>query len=359
MEGTSGVTTATANSYTFSTDGRNADLRSNQSAQGAVNADTRLNVSSYGGLSTNLTTAATGNTGDAGVAGAAAMTGVFMQNTGPVSIYAHTHIEAPDAELGDITSSVQAIGNSQGFGQTYASSGVRVNQTNEAEVKSDGGGSVGLTTGSTVFAATTTANNVTSAGSQSAAERMIINQRNNAGLTQAAQFTAFGNSYLATTAATASGNNVSATNDGPLLDVTNDQDNEAYLRAQAESSSYLFSNSHVSAYGVGNSLLAGDLNGELVLDNTQVNNGGGVEAVASFTGDQGYDATSSATAMGNAATGYACSSCYGMSVESRQTNNADVGASNTVTINGYARSVNGVATAVGNSATYYMSKPDS
>lgn len=352
-----GVTAATANGYSFATDGWNVDLRSNQSAQGDVGADGRLNVSSYGGRSTSLTTAATGNTSDVGVTGAAALTGVFTQTTAPVSILANTHLEAPDAEMGDITSSVQAVGNSQGLDQSYASSGVRVNQTNAAEVKSDGGANVGLTTGSSVFAATTTANNVTSKGSQSAAERMIINQRNTAGLTQAAEFTAFGNSYLATTAATASGNNVSATNDGPMLDVANSQDNAAYLRAQAESSSYMFSNSHVTAYGVGNSLLASDLNGHLVLDNAQVNNGGGVEAVASFTGDQGYDATSSATAMGNAAAGYACSSCSGMSAESRQVNNADVGASNTVTINGYARSVNGVATAVGNNATYYTTKP--
>ncbi len=358
-QSTTATTTATANSYTGSSDGRNVDIRSNQTTMGDVNADTRLNVASYGGPSTTLSTAATGNTGDSSIAGGATMTGVFTQNTDPVSIYGHSHIEAPDAEMGDVSASVQAVGNSQGLGQSYAASGVRVNQTNNAQVESDGGGVIGHTTGTSVFAATTTANNVTSTGSYSAAERMIITQRNYAGVTQAAQFTAFGNSYLATTAATASGNNVTATNDGPLLDVTNDQYNQSYMRAQAENSSYLFSDTNVSALSVGNSMLAGDLNGQLVLDNAQVNDGGGVEAVASFTGYQGYDATSSATAMGNSATGYACSTCYGMSVESRQTNNVDVGATNTVTVNGYARSVNGVATAVGNSATYYMSKSGS
>lgn len=359
LESTTAVTTATGNAYAFGTDGANADVRSNQTLQGDVSADTRLDVGLYGGPSTSLTTAATGNTGDASVSGAASMTGVFTQNTGPVTIYGHSHIEVPDAEMGDVNATVQAIGNSQGFAPSYASTGVRVNQTNTAEVSSDGGGVIGHTTGTSVFAATTTANNVTSTGSMSAAERMIVNQRNASGVTQAAQFTAFGNSYLATTAATASGNNVSTVNDGPLLDLTNSQTNEAYTRAQAENSSYLFSNTHVSAYALGNSVLAGDLNGELVLDNTQVNDGGGVESVAAFTGSQGYDATVSSTAMGNAATGYACGQCSGMDVESRQTNNVDVGASSTVTVNGYARSVNGVATAVGNTATYYMTRPGS
>lgn len=324
-----------------------------------MTADTRLNAASNAGVAVNLATTATGNTGDSNAAGAAAMTGVFTQNTGAVAIYGHSHIEAPNATAGDVTSSTQAIGNSQGFGISYAASGVRVNQTNNATVTADGGGVIGETTGSTVIAGAAAANNVTNSGALSAAERMIVTQRNNAALTQASQFTAFGSSYLATTSATATGNNISATNQGPLLDVTADQNNQAYVRAQAENSSYLYSAPQVSAYGVGNSVLAGDLNGQLVLDNAQVNDGGGIESVASFTGGQGYDPTVSSTAVGNAATGYACGDCGGMSIESRQVNNVDVGATSTTTITGYARRVNGVATAVGNTATYYVNRPGS
>jgi len=358
-ESTTGTTTSTGNAYTGSTDGRNVDIRSNQTLQGAVTADTRLNAASNAGVAVNLATTATGNTGDSNAAGAAAMTGVFTQNTGAVAIYGHSHIEAPNATAGDVTSSTQAIGNSQGFGISYAASGVRVNQTNNATVTADGGGVIGETTGSTVIAGAAAANNVTNSGALSAAERMIVTQRNNAALTQASQFTAFGSSYLATTSATATGNNISATNQGPLLDVTADQNNQAYVRAQAENSSYLYSAPQVSAYGVGNSVLAGDLNGQLVLDNAQVNDGGGIESVASFTGGQGYDPTVSSTAVGNAATGYACGDCGGMSIESRQVNNVDVGATSTTTITGYARRVNGVATAVGNTATYYVNRPGS
>jgi hypothetical protein len=62
--------------------------------------------------------------------------------------------------------------------------------------------------------------------------------------------------------------------------------------------------------------------------------------------------------MGNSATGYACSSCGGtVGITSRQVNSGDVNATSTVNITGSGRSVAGVATAVGNSATYYSSRP--
>ena len=75
----------------------------------------------------------------------------------------------------------------------------------------------------------------------------------------------------------------------------------------------------------------------------------------------GYDLSSNATAMGNAVTGYACSSCGGvMNVTSSQSNTADVGASAGIPYGGVAgaiRSATSTATAVGNTATFYVSKP--
>jgi len=358
-ETTTGVSTATGNGYTAGVDSGDVDMRSNQTLQGDVAADTALNVTANAGLSTRLTTAATGNAGEAAIV-SGVMTGVYNQTTGPVAIYGHSHTEAPDAQAGDISVDTRAIGNSQGIAATAGATGVRVNQTNEAFVNSDGGGVVGQTTGTANFAATTAANNVGVVGAGGAGQRVVVNQNNIAANTQAGQFTAFGSSYLAATQATATGNNVSATNDGPILDVTSSQANSAYVRAQGESTSYLFSSGSASAQGVGNSLLAGDIGGELILDNTQFNDGGGIEAVASYAGTQGYDAQSSATAIGNSATGYACAECDGRIVASnRQTNTVDVGATSTTTIDGYARSAVGVATAVGNSGSFYSTRPGS
>lgn len=355
-DATTGSSTATGNAFSVSQDTGSLDVRSNQNLQANVSADMALNVEVNSGHSTVLTTAATGNTGDAGIFNGV-HTGVYNQTTGAVNVTGHSHIEAPNGETADLSSSVQSIGNSQGIGTSYATAGVRVNQTNEATVTTDGGGVYGALYGTGTFSAATSANNVT-AGGIGAAERMIINQRNNAGLTQAAQFTAFGQAYVAATSATATGNNISAGNEGPLLDITTDQANQAYVRAQAESSAAAFGSGSAIAYGVGNTTLAGNFGEEVVIDNTQLNDGGGVESIASFTGGDGYDGSGSSTAIGNAATGYACSDCGGrMSVSNRQVNNTEVGSTTNVTLTGTVRSATGVATAIGNTASYYVSRP--
>lgn len=116
-----------------------------------------------------------------------------------------------------------------------------------------------------------------------------------------------------------------------------------------------------SANGVGNSLVAGNFGGDLTLNNNQTNSGGGVEVFSSFsgTGGIGYDASSSAIAMGNAVTGYACATCVNrMAITNRQNNSTGVAATSTVTMTGANRQVNGVSTAMGNTATFYVSQPN-
>jgi len=354
-EATSGQTAATANAFSAGADGVDLDMRTNQTAQGAVSADTRLDVAVHSGANTDLETLATGNGGDATVSGAT-LTSVFNQTTGPTTITAHSHIEAPEAGVGDLAATVTAQGNRQAIGLTTAAVGGLVHQNNAATVTSDGGGIYGEVTGTARFAATTEANSLTSSGDGGSAQRYIIQQRNTADLTQAAQFTAFGSAAGAQTSASATGNLTNAYNEGGLLDVSNSQINQAYVRAQGESSAYLFGSASTDATAIGNNLLAGEIGDEIVLDSVQLNSGGGVEAVASFEGNSGYDASATATAMGNSAVGYACSECNGrMSVSNDQTNEVDVGAGAQTTVAAYGRSVSGTATAVGNSGTYYVS----
>ncbi len=133
------------------------------------------------------------------------------------------------------------------------------------------------------------------------------------------------------------------------------QYNTAYVRAQAEESSYHFGGAQATAYGVGNSAMAGNSNGPgLVLDNVQVNDGGGVEVIASFEGQRWLtDAGASATAIGNAVSGYACNLCSGtMNATNSQSNNVDVSARSTVNVRSSGRAVVGVSTATGNNATF-------
>ena len=356
-EATTAVTTATGAAFNGSAEGVTLDVRANQNLQANVTADTRLDAAVSSGAVTALSTTATGVTSESNIYDGT-LSGVYNQQTGPGRIYSHSHVEAPGADVGDVTASTQAIGASQGFGASSSAVGARVNQTNQADVVADGGGTYGYVDGAATFVGAATGTSVTSSGGYGSAERYIINQTNSAAMTQASQFTAHGNAYLSTTSATATGDNIHLYNEGGLLDVTSDQHNQAYVRAQTGASAYQFGSAASIAYGVGNSFLAGNLGSETVIDAVQLNDGGGVEVVADFTGAEGYDASANATAIGNAATGYVCSDCDGRLVAtSQQVNNADVGASTSVTVSGYARSATGVATAVGNTATYYVSRP--
>lgn len=354
---TSATTGATANSFEAASDRQNVDMRSNQYANGGVATNTRLNVAGYSGDATNLSTVSTGNSGNAQVTGAT-MTGVYSQFTAAQPISSISHIEAPDAEGGDVTATSQALGNTQSLGVSYGTAGLRVNQSNAAQVTSDGGGVYGVVWGKAKYDAATIANNVSYNGDSGSGAAIAVWQNNTATLGQATQFTAFGQVQDGQTTATITGNNVSAVNNGFVLDANIQQTNQAYQRAQAWTSAYNFGAVAATASGVGNSALVGDIGGEVVIDATQINEVGGVEAEAQTVGQDGYDGQATATATGNAITGYACADCNGrMTVNASQTNSADVGASATTTMNGSVRSATGVATAVGNTATYYLSRP--
>ena len=353
-DGFSASTIAPANSALISVQNTDASMTSNQENSGEVLAHGVVNVATHGGANSNFTTTAVGNAGTA-AADNGTLTGRATQlNTGPVT--ARSQLEAHEAELNDMSMSTLAQGNSQGLTLINGAMGVRVSQGNTANVLADGGAIAGAITGTASVAGTATGNNISLSGTQQSAAR-VITEQSNAGITQASKFTAYGSSYLSSTTASASGNNLSATNEGPLLDVASSQYNAAYVRGQAEATAYQFSAAQVGAHGVGNSALVGNNGPEVVLDNIQTNEGGGVEVLATFEGHDGYDAVASSTAMGNAVTGYACSQCSGqMTIKNNQVNSAEIGARTSI-IAGSSRSVSGITTATGNNASFYVSSP--
>ncbi|MDB5433219.1 MAG: hypothetical protein JWP35_4335 [Caulobacter sp.] len=360
-DSTTAVTTATGNGSLGAVENGSAHVVSSQTLSGSVTAQTRLNVSGSPGDATVLSTAATGNSGDAGVTNGA-LTGTFTQSVtqapAGTGLTARAQIEGEFAQGGDVSESTQAIANSQGFGLTASTSNVAITQSNTADLIADGGAIMQYVSGTGVVSAATVGNNVTAVGVDASSMTYSATQTNTGSLTQASKFTAYGTSQETVTSATASANNVNSSNEGPLLDATVSQTNASYVRAQAEETSFEFGSASTTAYGVGNTSLAGNFGPELHFDNNQINSGGGIESVASFSGDTGYDAYSSSTAMGNATTGYSCSQCTGtMSVTNHQTNSADVGASNTIALTGGARNVTGVSTAVGNNGSFYVSAP--
>ena len=328
-----------------------------QQVYGQIQGVSVLNAAGTMGQKTTISTSATGNSADTGMLGGP-LTAVANQYAGPAGVLARGQTEAAEGGAAEFNDTTQAVGNSFIMGLTNASAGVRLSQTTEGGALADGGAIVGQVTGNALVSAQTVGNNATLTGTEGSAFRAVIDQTSRGSVLQGSKFTAFGDSYVSTTAASASANNLHATTQGGLLDVNNHQNNRSYVRAQAEETSAYFSAGTANAYGVGNSLLAGALGPEVTIYNEQVNSEGGVEATASFGGGTGYDGVASATAMGNAATGYACSECTAkLKADNYQTNSSDVAAIARTTIGGPSRSAIGSAAAVGNNASYYVSAP--
>lgn len=358
-EGVSAETSATGNNLIGSTEGADLNITSNQTMAGSTIASTTVNVTTDMGETSQINTSAIGNAVEAGTT-QGTMVGVYTQiATAAPQVTASGMLEAETASAADVGLATTATVNSVSLGLTNGSAGVLVNQTSAASVLADGGAIVGYVSGTADVSGMASGNSVSLVGTDSSAARAIVYQSNTAALTQASQFTAYGNAQTAATSATASGNVIAAVNEGVLLDLTSTQSNQSYVRAQAEGSSYEFGEGTATAYAVGNSTLAGNAGEAVVLENVQLNTGGGVEAIAGFSGTDGYDGYARATAVGNDVTGYACAACYGqMTIDSRQTNSADVGATSTTTI-GSGRLINSTATAVGNNASFYVTRPGS
>jgi hypothetical protein len=355
-EGFSATTTAAANSTFISAQRSDATVTSNQESYAPVLAHGLVNVGSYGGAGSNITTTAAGNAGTVAAVESTVSTRSTQLNTAEVT--ARGQLDGENAQFDDVSISTLASGNTQGLTLINGAMGARISQGNTADTLADGNAIATYVSGAAAVAGTATGNNITLSGSEQSAAR-VITEQSSTGSTQSSKYALYGNAQLSSTVATASANNLSATNEGPLLDVTASQYNAGYVRAQAEAASYEFGAAQVGAHGVGNSALVGNYGQEVVLDNTQTNEGGGVEVIANLEGDTGYDAVASSTAMGNAVTGYACSDCSGkMTVNNNQTNSADIGARTTVSVTNSGRSIVGISTATGNNASFYVSSPN-
>jgi hypothetical protein len=362
IDGVTGAAIASGTGLGVTFNGADGAMTADQLNNGAIDGHTTVNAVIAGGgqasmgESSSVTTSAVGNSGTA--TAAYGTLSAFMVQTNYGSVTARSQIEGETAQAGDVVETSLAAGNSQGLLLVNGALGARVSQNNQADVAADGGAVLQYVAGTAIVAGTAAGNNIDLTGANGSAARVITDQNNGAANVTATKFAAYGNSYLTTTAATASGNNLNAANEGTLLDVASHQYNTAYVRAQAEETSYQFGGAQATAYGVGNSAMASNANGPgLVLDNVQVNDGGGVEVIASFEGNNGYDAGASATAIGNAVSGYVCNQCSGtMSATNSQSNNVDVSARSTVTV-GSGRSVVGISSATGNNATFSVTSP--
>jgi hypothetical protein len=356
---TTAFTTSTANSFVGSVVTGTLNVQSTQQDSGPVAASTTINVAASPGPVISSFTAATGNSGSSMVLGGAGLTGSFLQTaTGP-TVGAESQIFAANATTADASLTVQAVANSQEFGAEHGAIQASVTQSTSSTTAANGGVVFGNVTDQGAFTAIGAGNNLTSVGQAGSFGDVAVNQTNTGQVTQGAMFANFGQSEVTATSAIAAGNNANITNTEGDLIVSSAQDNQSFVHGQAVETSFEYGGAAVSAEAVGNSMVAGEAGPSLALSNVQLNGVAGVESSASFEGNTGFDASVNATATGNAAAGFACSVCGGVvNVANSQTNLGDVGASTQLGVTGSARSVRGVATAVGNTASFYVSQPN-
>lgn len=152
-------------------------------------------------------------------------------------------------------------------------------------------------------------------------------------------------------------NQATLQNQGGSLVVASDQSNAANVRSAVRVAAYDYGAATAYANGAGNVLNAINNDVYLKIDNAQVNSGG-VEVVSTFAGHNGYDVMVGADAVGNQVTGAVCSTCPAeMVVNNDQTNSGNISAQTNAQVTGTGRSIVGGANAVGNAATFYVSRP--
>jgi len=354
---TTAVTTATGNALSGAVEGGTLTLTSSQTMQGDATAQTTLNIDGENGQATILTEAVA-NTGDAGAYGAD-MTAAVTQTTGAVDVTADTTVNGSTAYLyGGAAISSTAIVNSQAFGVSDEGTAVMdVSQSSAATAVAETEAVVQYLPETAIFSSATTSNNVSTSGTNGTSQELAVDQTATGTVTQATTFVSAANAWMLEGSAAAVGNNVAATNEHGALETDTVQSNTTTVLADSIVLSYDYGLASAQAMGVGNSNLSGNAGQYVDIDNAQFNSGG-VEASASFQGNGGYDSYANSTAIGNAVTGYACAECQGtLRANSSQVNTGGVSATSTVSITGSGRAVVGNATAVGNSATFWVSSP--
>jgi len=166
-----------------------------------------------------------------------------------------------------------------------------------------------------------------------------------------------GNAWDLAARARATANQAVLYNEGGAVVTASDQRNSSFVRSSALTTAYDYGRAEAYARGAANDLTVGNNDIYVEIDNTQFNTGG-VDVVATFSGTNGYDVSVGADAVGNSVTGYACSQCDGyLEAANTQTNTGNVSAVANTTVAGSNRSVITGANAVGNAASFYVSRP--
>ncbi|MGV8929205.1 MAG: holdfast anchor protein HfaD [Brevundimonas sp.] len=350
-------TSAQGNSASGSVENGSITVQSEQDMRGdpVARTDVTLGGDTWGAV--NATTQAGGNYLAVSAYSADLTVDATQSNTGDL-VSATTEIGDSDARLhGGVTVNASAISNTVALaGEASVVQGT-IDQSSSAVVRSFGRIQSQYIPSPGRVTSEATVNAIAVNSDQTSGQDLSIIQRSTGDFVEAEASSNAGNAWDLAARARASGNQAVLYNQEGSVVTASDQHNTSFVRASALTTAYDFGEARAEARGVANELSVGNNDTYVEIDNTQFNSGG-VDVSATFSGTNGYDAYVGADAVGNSVTGYACSTCEGyLEARNDQTNSGDVSAVANTTVAGSGRAVISGANAVGNSASFYVSRP--
>lgn len=335
------------------------DLSSQQTMRGNTRATTTLTLTGDTEGPVNAETQARGNYLAAGAYGAD-LTIDASQTVDPSEVTASSVITGSSARLiGGASVGVTAIANTTAIGASGSQVEGTVIQNSAAGVRAENFAGTRYIPETGEFISQSIGNAVAVNSGLASSQNLVLRQRQSGDAVTASTSANSGNAWDLAGRARATGNQIVSYNQGGSVVAVTDQSNLSQIQTASRVTSYDFGAATANAAGTGNEVSIGNNDRYLEIDNAQVNSGG-VEVSSTFEGTNGYDVYVASSAVGNAVTGYACSECDGyMDITNSQTNSGNVAATASTTIRGTGRSVATSATATGNSATFYVSRPGS
>jgi hypothetical protein len=331
-------------------------VRSDQVMEGSARATTDLTLGGDTVGTVNATTQAGSNYLTVGAYDADMDVDATQSNTGG-EVVANTTVGDDGARLlGGAAVGSSAISNTVALGGEGARVTGSIDQSSDATVRAGVLAETQYIPAEAAFETQAIANAIAVSSTAASSQDLSVRQRSSGDFVEADTSANAGNAWDLAGRARAAGNQAILYNSGGSVVAASDQANSAQVRASALATAYDYGRAEARARGAGNELSVGNNDVYVEIDSTQFNSGG-VDATATFSGTNGYDAYVGAEAVGNAVTGYACSECEGRLIaNSSQTNDGDVSATANTSVAGSGRAVITGANAVGNAASFYVSR---
>jgi hypothetical protein len=350
-------TSAQGNSASGTVENDSIRVQSSQDMRGSARANTDLTLGGDTVGAINATTQAGGNSLAAGAYDADLDVDATQSNTGG-EVVANTTVGDDTARLlGGAAVGSSAVSNTVALGGEAARVTGSIDQSSDTTVQAGVLAETQYIPAEAAFEAQAIANAVAVSSTAASSQDLSIRQRSSGDFVDADASANAGNAWDLAGRARAAGNPAILYKSGGSVGAASAQANSAQVRASALTTAYDYGRAEARARSAGNELSVGNNDVYVEIDSAQFNSGG-VDATAAFSGTNGYDAYVGAEAVGNAVTGYACSECEGRLIaNSSQTNDGDVSATANTSVAGSGRAVITGANAIGNAASFYVSRP--